>query len=101
MQEQQIEMAGVPYLEISSKNAVNTVGFDLQQRMGGNHFLVARVDGLSLCNNINDAFEKESLFWGCNLGYHYRSVAGPISLIGSWSNRTKELGFVFNVGYYF
>ena len=101
MQEQQIEMAGVPYLEISSKNAVNTVGFDLQQRMGGNHFLVARVDGLSLCNNINDAFEKESLFWGCNLGYHYRSVAGPISLIGSWSNRTKEFGFVFNVGYYF
>ena len=101
MKDQQMEVAGVPFLEIVDSKAVNVAGFDLQQRMGGNHFIVAKFDAMSLCNNIDHALDKEALFWGCNLGYHYRGVAGPISLIGTWSNRTKETGIILNVGYYF
>lgn len=99
--EQQLQVAGLPYLEFINKNAINVLGFDLQQRIGGNHFLIAKIDGVSLSDNLDEALEKESMHWGCNIGYHYRSVAGPISLIGLWSQRTKEVGIILNVGYYF
>lgn len=101
LKEQQIEMAGLPHMEIINKEALGVAGFELQQRFGGNHFIIATVDGASLSNNFDEAFTKEAFTWGCNLGYHYRGVAGPISLIGLWSSRTKDLGFVLNVGYYF
>ena len=101
LKEQQIEMAGLPHMEIINKEAVGVAGFELQQRFGGNHFIIASVDGASMSNNFDETFSKEATTWGCNLGYHYRGVAGPISIIGLWSARTKDLGVIFNVGYYF
>lgn len=101
MKEQQMEMAGLNHMELVNRNAAGVVGFDLQQRFGGNHFIVATLDGATFCNEFNQVLKKESLTWGANLGYHYRSVAGPISLIGYWSDRTHGFGFTLNAGYYF
>lgn len=99
--EQQMEMAGIGFMELTSKDAVAIVGTEFQQRLGANHFIIAALDGASLCNNFEDALKNESLTWGVNLGYSYRSVAGPISLKGFWSERTKEATVLLNVGYYF
>lgn len=99
--EQQIAMAGLTHMEIINKEALGVVGFDLQQRIGNNHFIIATVDGATMSNNIDEAFTTDAMHWGCNLGYHYRGVAGPISVISMWSQRTKELGIILNIGYYF
>lgn len=101
IKEQQIEMAGLTHMEIINKEALGVFGFDLQQRIGGNHFIIATFDGASMSNNFDEAFTKDALHWGCNLGYHYRGVAGPISVIGMWNQRTKDIGLQLNVGYYF
>lgn len=99
--EQQIEIAGITNMEISSHKNIFMGGIDIQQRLANNHFIIATIDGASDFINLDDAFVSETSFWGINLGYHYRGVAGPISLIGYWSSRTKEFLTTLNIGYYF
>lgn len=101
IKEQQMVMSGLPYTEITATEAVVTGGVELQQRLWKNHYIIASGDVSSCCDKIDEAFEDYSLDWGVNLGYHIRTFAGPISLIGMYNSRTKKGGVIFNIGYYF
>lgn len=99
--EQQLEISGVGFMEVATKDGVGIAGLELQQRFGGNHFIIASVDGATINNNFKDALSHDALHWGTSLGYSFRSLAGPISLTANWSDITKKVTVNLNVGYYF
>jgi len=99
--EQQLEMSGIGEMEVASKDAVGIIGLEFQRRIGGNHFIIGSVDGATINSNFKDAFKEEALHWGTSIGYSFRSLAGPISLTGNWSEITKKFKVNLNIGYYF
>lgn len=97
----QLTMAGLPTLEYMTENVFSSVGISLQQRMGQNHYLQATVDAAALGSQWDNMFSHDGFSWGVQGGYSYSSMAGPISLIGYWSERTKQFKLMLNVGYCF
>lgn len=97
----QLTMAGIAYMESVRENGIVLGGLNLQQQLGDNHFIESSIDAATFCDDFIDAFESMSHTWGIKLGYSYRSLAGPVSLCGYWSERTKQIRLLLNVGYYF
>lgn len=97
----QLTMAGLPTLEYMTENAFSSVGISIQQRMGQNHYLQATIDAAALGSQWDNMFSHDGFSWGVQGGYSYSSMAGPISLIGYWSERTKQFKLMLNVGYCF
>ena len=98
---QQLPMAGIATMEILSENAFAAAGLELQQHLGDRHYIKATIDGGSLGSRLDDVFSHTGFTWGTQLGYSYSSMAGPISLTAYWSERTKEMRLMLNVGYCF
>jgi len=98
---QQMTMAGLPTLDFFTQNVVGISGLAIQQRIGKLHYLKAAVDGCSMGSNLPDLFKQKAYSWGCQAGYSYSSMAGPISLTAYWSERTRQVNVMLNVGYCF
>ncbi len=98
---QQLPMAGIATMEILSENAFAAAGLELQQHLGDRHYIKATIDGGSLGSRLDAVFSHTGFTWGTQLGYSYSSMAGPISLTAYWSERTKEMRLMLNVGYCF
>ncbi len=98
---QQLTMAGITKMEIFTENAFTSMGIGLQQRIGKVHYLQGAIDVGNYGSQINHSFSHDGLTWGTQFGYSYNSLAGPISLFGCWSERTKQFDVMLNVGYYF
>ena len=88
-------------VELISDNGILFGGLDLQQRIGDNHYIQASIDGGTIADHVREAVMKDHLTWGAQLGYSYDTGAGPLSLTGYWSERTRRIAFMFNFGYYF
>lgn len=99
--EQQMTMAGLPNMEYIPSAAAIVGGFELQQRIWKNHYIVADIETATCCDKIDEAFDSENVKWGINLGYQLRTFVGPISLTGMYNSHTKEGAVVLNIGYYF
>jgi len=99
--DQQLTMAGIPTLELVTENAFSSMGMGLQQRIGENHYMQGAVDVAAIGSQLDNTYSHEGFTWGAQLGYSYSSMAGPISLIGYWSERTKQFRVMLNVGYCF
>jgi len=99
--EQQLIAAGISDMELIKECLTLFGGLDLQQRIGNNHYIQAAIDGGTIANNIKEAVKRDQLTWGAQLGYSYDTGAGPLSLTGYWSERTRKVKFMFNFGYYF
>ncbi len=97
----QLTMAGLPTLEYMTENAFTSVGMGIQQRLGVNHYLQGAIDAAAIGSQWNNIFSHDGFTWGVQGGYSYSSMAGPISLIGYWSERTKQFKLMLNVGYCF
>lgn len=97
----QMTMAGVADVEILSEDGFACAGIGIQQRMGGNHYLQGAIDGATIASQLDNAFKSDCHTWGLQFGYSYSSMAGPISLIGYWSERTKKTTVLLNIGYCF
>ncbi|MBP5764953.1 MAG: patatin-like phospholipase family protein [Bacteroidales bacterium] len=98
---QQMTMAGIADLDIIEKNVVCLSGLGFQQRIGKLHYLKGSIDGSAMGSNMPDLLERPSFTWGCQAGYSYSSMAGPISLITYWSKRTRDVKLMLNLGYCF
>ncbi len=98
---QQQEMAGVSVLDVVEQNAIGIAGLSFQQRMGKRHYLKGAIDGCTMGSNLKAIVDDSNFSWGCQAGYSYSSMAGPISIIGYWSDRTREFRLMLNVGYCF
>lgn len=99
--DQQIVAAGISNLEFINEDAILFAGFDVQQRIGANHYIQASFDGGTITNSFEKAFNYRSQTWGTQLGYSYDTAVGPLSLIGYWSERTQKFSLMINIGYYF
>ena len=99
--DQQIVAAGMANVELIADNGILFGGIDLQQRIGDNHYIQASIDGGTIADRVREAVMKDHLTWGAQLGYSYDTGAGPLSLTGYWSERTRRVAFMFNFGYYF
>lgn len=97
----QLTMAGLPTLEYITENAYASAGMALQQRLGKSHYLQGGVDVAAIGSQWDSFFSHDGFTWGTQFGYSYSSMAGPISLFGYWSERTKEFKLMLNVGYCF
>ena len=97
----QLTMAGLPTLEFLTENAIGIVGLSLQQRLGESHYLKCSADLASIGSQMENSFSHKGFDWGAQFGYSYSSMAGPISLFCYWSERTKEVKLMLNVGYCF
>ena len=98
---QQLTMAGIARMEVFTENAFSSMGIGLQQRIGQVHYLQGAIDVGSYGSQIENNFNHDGFTWGTQFGYSYSSVGGPISLMGCWSERTKQFRLMLNVGYYF
>ena len=97
----QLTMAGLPMMELYSEAAVGSTGIGLQQRIGGRHYVVGAVNGGSHGSQLDNFFSHSGFTWGTQFGYSYSSMAGPITLFGYWSERTKQFNVMLNMGYCF
>ena len=97
----QLTMAGIANMEVFSENAVFFTGLELQQRVGGRHYIKLAADAGSFGSQLENNFSHTGLTWGTQIGYSYSSMAGPISLFGYWSERTKQFRMMLNIGYCF
>ena len=98
---QQLTMAGIARMEVFTENAFSAMGIGLQQRIGKVHYLQGALDVGNYGSQIENSFNHDGFTWGTQFGYSYSSVGGPISLMGCWSERTKQFRLILNAGYYF
>jgi len=96
---QQLPFAGINHMEFFD-NAVGIVKLHLRQRIFSRNYIslignygVHHDDALTILNGEH--------LWGASLGYAYNSIAGPLNINLGISNRTKDLRFYLNLGYYF
>lgn len=97
----QLTMAGVADMEILSQEGFASAGLTMQQRIASNHYIQTSIDAATIASNIDDAFKADAHTWGVQLGYSYNTIAGPVSLTGYWSERTKKTVLLLNIGYCF
>lgn len=98
---QQQPMAGVNRLELVSTDGLGVAGITWQGTLFKDQYLVVTGDVMTHTNHIQNALDSSALNWGIEAGYHYRSQFGPIGIKFGWSNLSKQLGVLLNVGYYF
>lgn len=95
----QLPFAGINQVEFLD-NAFLSLRLQLRQRISGRHYILL---------TGNYGIHEDSFFnilkghhiWGGSLSYAYNSIFGPMNASFSLSNRTQELQFFLNLGYYF
>lgn len=96
---QQIAFTGVQNLE-QGHSAMVVGRLQLRYRLGERHYVSLLGNGLFHDDDFFNLLKGEKL-WGGSVGYSHNSIIGPIDIILSYSDWTKNLGFFFNLGYYF
>jgi len=96
---QQLAFVGISHVE-RFDNTVLVSRVQVRYRLGSNHYLSLTGNYAKQEQNFFDILGGTDI-WGGGVGYSYNSIVGPIGATFSLSNWTKELGFYFNLGYYF
>lgn len=96
---QQMPFAGIIHTELS-ENSVVVGALQLRQRMGGKNY-ISLTGNVALANQkFFDLFQNKCIY-GFSLGYGYDSIFGPLEASLGYSNKSKEVGFYINLGFYF
>lgn len=96
---QQLPFQGINHVELFD-NALLVAKLHFRQRMGTRHY-VSLIGNYALeADNFFDILGNKGI-WGGAVGYSYDMPLGPVDVIFSMSDRTKKLGFYFNLGFYF
>lgn len=98
---QQNTMAGMFNVSLIKEDGVGIGGLTAQYMLFKNHYIHLSGDILSHTNNIKYAFNNESLNWGVEASYSYKTPIGPLSAKFYWNDLTDKFNFFINVGYYF
>lgn len=98
---QQTTMAGVSKMELIRQDGLGIGGLTFQYTPVKNHFVVLTGDVMTHTNHVEDALDSESLNWGVEASYNYRSAVGPLGLKFYWSDLTRKFDVSLNLGYYF
>lgn len=98
---QQNTMTGMFNVSLIKEDGVGIGGLTAQYMLFKNHYIHLSGDILSHTNNIKYAFNNESLNWGVEASYSYKTPIGPLSAKFYWNDLTDKFNFFINAGYYF
>ena len=96
---QQLPFSGFGNCHIMNKNVL-VAGFNLQQRLYKEHYLMVKGHVAKDSYKLGDIFNGRPI-WGAQLAYAYNSILGPLGGSLSWSNFTKQIGIYINLGFEF
>lgn len=96
---QQISLQGSTGMEFM-ENMVFTTDLTLHYNFTTNNYLYTNLNFTAHNNHLHTLFEGES-FFGINLGYSYKTVAGPLRLELGYSGLSQRLHPYVSFGYYF
>ncbi len=94
-------MAGLYSLEVIREDGMGVAGLTAQYEMFKNQYLKVSGDLMSHTNNIKYAFNNESLNWGVEASYNYKTPFGPISATFYWNDLSEQFKIFFSAGYFF
>jgi len=97
--EQQMPFAGIGNMEYVMKNFV-AAQLQAQQRIGKNHYVLLRVAAGQQGNKIKEIFDNKTLIGG-QIAYYYNTIVGPLGASIGYSNHTKKVHFLLNLGFEF
>lgn len=97
--EQQLSFAGIDYIERCFP-FLTVAQFKIYQQIAKKQYIkIVGNFGLNSTRTLK-VFDDEKL-WGSSIGYSYNTPIGPVELHFNYSNRTKSVGWYFNVGFEF
>lgn len=96
---QQLPFIGMAKTELL-ENTAGIARVDLRLRLWKKHYASLKANYAKQSEHLRDILHGEDI-WGGGIGYSYDSVIGPIDVLFETSTRTRNLGFYFNLGYYF
>lgn len=95
----QLPFAGINHIEVL-ENAFIALRMQFRQQISGKHYITFTANYGIHDDNFFHLLKGHHLFGG-SLGYTYNSMFGPMNASISLSNRTQELQFYLNLGFYF
>ena len=98
---QQHVMAGLYDKSMVREDGMGIAGLTAQYEIFRNQYIKVSGDLLSHTNNIKYTFNNESLNWGAEASYNYKTPIGPISLKVYWNDMSKKFKYFVSGGYYF
>ncbi len=100
--EEQLPFVGLNLLDYWGSSA-SVVRCDFRYNFYGNHYLTAMYNMGFEWFFVTNALDGGAFYCsnGAGLKYTYRSLLGPISLTGHWSDITKKFGGYFSIGFNF
>jgi NTE family protein len=98
---QQKTMAGLYDKEMIGQDGLGIAGAEVQYMIFKNQYLKFAGDLLSHTSNIKYAFNNESLNWGIEASYNYKTPIGPISAKIYWNDLSEKFKFFVSGGYFF
>ena len=98
---QQHVMAGMYDKQMIKEDGMGVAGLTAQCMIYKNQYLKFSGDLLSHTSNIKYAFNRESLNWGIEASYNYKTPIGPISLKLYWNDLSEKFKYFVSGGYYF
>lgn len=96
---QQLTFDGIEFVELF-ENSVVATKLSLRQRMGSKHYLTLTGNYALHHNRFFDILGSDGMFGG-SIGYSYDLATGPVDVVFSMSDWSKEVVFYFNLGFYF
>lgn len=99
--EHQMTMAGLTHMELITEKFLTVAGISLQQRILKNHFISAKFDASSNCNNFTNSFDSDALHWGVQGSYSVRTAIGPVTVAAGYNTLSGSVDISFNAGYCF
>ncbi len=97
--EQQMPFAGIGNMEYVKKNFI-AAQLQAQQRIGSNHYVLLRVAAGQQGDKFTEIFDNKTLIGG-QIAYYYNTIVGPLGASLGYSNHTKKLHFMLNLGFEF
>ncbi len=94
-------MAGKFDIGLVKEDGVGIAGLTAQYELFKNQFILLSGDLISHTNNIKYVFNEESLNWGVEASYNYKTPIGPVSAKVYWNDLDDNFNFFLNAGYYF
>ncbi|MGI6243929.1 MAG: patatin-like phospholipase family protein [Prevotella sp.] len=97
--EQQMPFVGVHHIEFADPHFIATQ-MKFQQQIYTNNFILLKVAAAQHADKLKNLL-KHGPMMGYQLAYYYQTLLGPVGGTVSYSNRTDEVNFFFNLGFEF
>ena len=97
--EQQIPFAGIGNMEYV-RDCFVAAQLQAQERIGRKHYILLRAAVGAQSDKLGGLFDNKALIGG-QIAYYYYTLFGPVGASLGYSNHTKKVDFLLNLGHVF